>query len=163
MKIPVILNEKKIVLDAEPEESLLTVLRREKIYSPKCGCQEGHCGNCMILLDSAPVNSCLIPVGAVRDSKIITLEYFKTFPEYQDIITGFSQAHIHLCGYCNAGKIFTAYSVLRKHFRPEKEQLAETIHGLSVCCTDKDTLSNGILYAIAAKHQREGKKANAKK
>ena len=163
MKIPINLNKQKIVLDADPSESLLSVLRREKIFSVKCGCEHGHCGNCMVLLDDKPVNSCIIPMGVLRDSKIITLEYFKTLPEYQDISTGFNQAGIHLCGYCTAGKMLTAYYILNTWYRPEKEQLYSAISGLAVCCTDRDSLANGILYAIAAKHSREGRHSNGKK
>lgn len=163
MKIPVTLNDKKIVLDAEPDEPLLYVLRREKLFSVKCGCEKGICGNCMVLLDGECANSCIVPVGLVRDSTIVTLEHFKTYPEYQDINMGFSQAGIHLCGYCTAGKMLTAYSVLRGYARPDKKQLFTSLQGLVCCCTDYDTLANGILYAVAAKHTREGKKANVKK
>lgn len=163
MKIPVILNDKKIVFDAEPNERLMTVLRREKLYSVKCGCEKGLCGDCSILLDDHVVPSCMIPVGMVRDRTIVTLEFFQTFPIYNDIITGFSQAGIHLCGYCTAGKIFTAYEVLNTYYRPDRQQLYNAISTFDCCCTDRDTLANGILYAVAAKHSREGRHKNAKK
>ena len=80
MKIPLYLNNKKIVLSAEPTESLLSVLRKEKLYSVKCGCQKGMCGNCMILLNDKSAASCLIPVGIARDCHIVTLEYFQSNP-----------------------------------------------------------------------------------
>lgn len=163
MKIPLTLNSKKVVLSAEPTDTLLNVLRREHLYSVKCGCENGICGNCMVLLDDTSVPSCKIPMGIIRDSNIITLEHFKNDPLYQDIVTGFSQAGIHMCGYCNAGKIFTAYSILKKYYRPTIEQIHTAIKNLNSCCTDYTTFTNGILYAIAAKHTREGKKINAKK
>lgn len=163
MKIPVTLNDSKIVFDADPAESLLHVLRRENQFSVKCGCEEGFCGNCMILLDGKPVPSCIVKVGAVRDCKLVTFDYFKKFPEYQDINTGFTQAGIHLCGYCSAGKFLTAYGVLSNYYRPEIDQLYEAIRGIAPCCTDRDSFANGILYAVAAKHTREGKRNNGKK
>jgi len=163
MKIPVTLNGKKVILDAEPSEKLINVLRKLKIYSVKCGCMEGHCGNCMVLLNDTPVVSCKIPVGIIRNSNIVTLEYFKTVPIYKDIITGFNQAGMHLCGYCTAGKVFTAYGVLKKYYRPDLKQLQDAIKGMDCCCTDKDTFANGILYAVASKHTREARSNNAKK
>lgn len=163
MKIPVTLNDKKTVLEAEPSEKLMEVLRREHLYSVKCGCGRGLCGDCTILLDGHAVPSCTIPVGMVRDSTIVTLEYFQTFPIYSDIINGFAQAGIHLCGYCNAGKIFTAYEVLETYYRPDRAQLYAAINTFDCCCTDRDSLANGILYAVAAKHSREGRHKNAKK
>jgi len=163
MKIPITLNDKKIVLDAEPSESLKNVLRKQKLYSVKCGCEEGHCGSCMVLLDDIPVSSCLIPVGTIRDKSITTIEALKNNPIYSDIMSGFSMAGMHLCGYCNAGKILTAYSVLKRFHRPEKNQVLTAIKGLDNCCTDRDTFANGIIYSVAVKHQREGRQNNGKK
>lgn len=163
MKIQMTLNDKKIVLDADPSESLKTVLRKQKLYSVKCGCEEGHCGACMVLLNGIPVSSCIIPVGTIRDKEVITLEYLKSTPLYSDIMSGFSMAKVHLCGYCNAGKIFTAYSVLKRFHRPEREQVISAIKGLDPCCTDQDSFANSIIYAVAVKHQREGRQNNGKK
>ena len=103
MKIPLTLNGKKIILTSEPTDSLMHILRKEQFYSVKCGCEKGICGNCLVLMDGNPVPSCKIPMGIIRDSNIVTLEYLKTDPLYQDIMSGFSQAGIHMCGYCNAG------------------------------------------------------------
>lgn len=163
MKIPLILNEKKIILTAEPTDTLLHVLRTENIYSVKCGCEKGICGNCMVLLDDTPVPSCKIPMGIIRDCKIETLEHFKNRPEFQDIISGFSQAGVHMCGYCNSGKILTAYSILSRKNKPNLEQIQTAIKNLDSCCTDYSTLTNGILYAVSNNHAREGKKLNGKK
>lgn len=163
MKIPLTLNGKKIILTSEPTDSLMHILRKEQFYSVKCGCEKGICGNCLVLMDGSPVPSCKIPMGIIRNSNIVTLEHLKTDPLYQDIMSGFTQAGIHMCGYCNAGKIFTAYSILTKYYRPTLEQIYVAIKDLNSCCTDYTTLTNGILYAVAAKHTREGKKTNAKK
>lgn len=163
MKIPLTLNNNKIVLSADPSESLLSVLRKEKIYSVKCGCQKGICGNCMVLMDNKAISSCIIPVGLARGKKILTLEQIMEEPLYEDIMAGFSQAGITLCGYCNAGKIITAYSILMSYYRPTIEQIEDAISGLHCCCIDNTTLTNGILYAVAAKYTREGKKPNARK
>ncbi len=162
MQIPLTLNDETEILDANPDESLLDVLRSKKLYKVKCGCMEGHCGNCMVLIDGKPVPSCIIPVATIRDSSIITLEYFKTFPEYNDIMTGFKQAGINLCGYCDAGKILTAYQLIIPSCRPDIQRITSMIKDLDFCCTDRNSYINGILYAIATKHKREGKKNGRK-
>ncbi len=162
MQVPVMLNDEAELFDASPNESLLQALREKKQYKVKCGCMEGHCGNCMVLIDGKPVPSCIIPVAAVRDSNIITLEYFKSFPEYNDIMTGFKQAGINLCGYCDAGKILTAYQLISLTSRPSIQQIINMIQDLDFCCTDRNSYINGILYAIATKHKREGKKNGRK-
>ena len=63
MKIPVTINGKKIILDENPDEKLLFVLRKQKLISVKIGCEAGKCGFCTVLLNDKPVSSCLIPVG----------------------------------------------------------------------------------------------------
>ena len=163
MKIPLILNGKKTILSADPVESLLSLLRREKLFSVKCGCMKGVCGNCTVLLDDQPVASCRIPVAIVRECEVVTLEYFKNESVYRDIISGFSKAGVNLCGWCNSGKIFSAYSILKNTSRPSVQEILDEIKDLDPCCTDSSTLVNGILYAVSAKYEREGKTANAKK
>ena len=162
MKFQLTLNGKKVILDAEPGEKLLDILRREKLYSVKCGCEKGHCGNCTILLDNKPVPSCIVTIGSVREREIVTLEYFKSNPLYNNIIQGFNTAGIHMCGWCNAGKIFAAYSVLSRYHRPDRSAIYSAIQGLDACCADSESLANGILYAVAQRHTRENK-SNGKK
>jgi len=192
MKIPVNLNEEQTVLDATPSESLLTVLRRIGMFSVKCGCRDGFCGNCMVLLNGKPVPSCQIPCGIVRDNNVTTLEFFTSpkkrelvlkdnlkgkkstaqnnsnFTEndlliYKDILAGFSEAEIHLCGYCNAGKIFTAYYILKNIPHPSASKIMDHIKDLNCCCTDTLSLLNGILKAAAIKEAREEKNTNVQK
>jgi aerobic carbon-monoxide dehydrogenase small subunit len=162
MKIPVKLNDKKIVLEAEPDDKLLNVLRRLNLLSVKCGCNEGYCGACTILLDGRPVPSCIIPVAITRDSSIITLEHFSKSEEYQDIISGFNKAGINLCGYCNAGKVFSAWHILNTFMKPDRRTIYEEVNHLAPCCTNTDILINGILYAFDFKVHRIGAQKNGK-
>ena len=55
MKIPVTINGKKIILDENPDEKLLFVLRKQKLISVKIGCEAGKCGFCTVLLNDKPV------------------------------------------------------------------------------------------------------------
>ncbi|MBP3710061.1 MAG: 2Fe-2S iron-sulfur cluster binding domain-containing protein [Treponema sp.] len=162
MKIPVTLNSSKIVLDANPNDTLLGVLRREGLLSAKCGCGKGVCGSCTVVLDGKPVPSCIIPVAVVRDAAVMTLEYFSKSDDYSDIMKGFNKAGIHLCGFCNAGKIFAAWNILNTTMRPNRAAILEQVRSLSACCTNSDLLANGILYAFDYKVQRMGAQKNAK-
>ncbi len=163
MKVRTNLNGEEIVLEAEPLDSVMTVLRRQKCYSVKCGCSKGICGNCMILLDGKAVPSCQIPFCMIRERSIETLEHFKKNPIYQYIMAGFNQVGIQLCGYCDAGKIFTAYEYLKNNTSPEKHLLSMAIESLDCCCTDQDSLARGIQAALSIKIINEGKHANGKK
>ncbi|MBQ9494220.1 MAG: 2Fe-2S iron-sulfur cluster binding domain-containing protein [Treponema sp.] len=162
MKIPITLNNSKIVLDANPNDTLLDVLRREELLSAKCGCGKGMCGACTVVLDGKPVPSCIMPIAVVRDGTVMTLEYFLKSDDYSDIIKGFNKAGIHLCGFCNAGKIFAAWDILNTTTRPNRAEILEQVRSLSACCTNSDLLVNGIFYAFDYKVQRMGAQKNAK-
>jgi len=148
MKIPVTLNGTKTILDAHADESLMKVLHKNGCISVKRGCNSGFCGSCTILLDDHPAASCKIPTGIVRNSDIVTLDYFVKTEEYSVIMAGFQKAGIKLCGYCTAGKVFSAYQILKSPKMPKREEIADYVKALSPCCTDLETLVNGILYSI---------------
>ena len=154
MKIPVTLNGEKIVLEAHSEESLMKVLQKNHCLSVKTGCSHGFCGACTVLMDNLPVPSCKIPIGIAKGTEIITMEYFSKTPEYDSIMEGFTKAGIKLCGYCNAGKIFAALQIIRQSKIPSREEITSQVNHLSPCCTDTETLVNGIIYAIKLKDKK---------
>lgn len=148
MKIPVNLNGEKTIFDSAPDEMLMKVLNKNKCPSVKCGCQKGFCGACAVLVNKKCIASCKMPVGFVKDQQIITLEYFSKTEEYQHIMEGFAKAGLKLCGYCNAGKIFSAYEIIKMNKIPTKQEITNSVKDLSPCCTDVESLVNGIIYAI---------------
>ena len=121
MNIPVILNGNKIILEAQADEPLMSVLQKKGCSSVKCGCNEGSCGSCTVLLEDKPIPSCKVPVGIVRDEKIITLESYQIFKQ---------------------NKNFT------------RAEITEQVRHLAPCCTDLETLVNGIVYAISLKEAK---------
>ncbi len=157
MKIPVILNGEKDILDAKPSESLLDVLRAKGLFSAKEGCTKGKCGCCTVLLDDKPVSSCIIPVGIVRNATIETLEFFQLTKEGEDILSGFKQAGVNMCGFCNSARIFSTYALLKKSYRPSAQELEELADSIKCNCTDRKTFINGVIYATANMHEREGR------
>ena len=158
MKIPVLLNSEKRILDAKPTETLRDVLRREGYLSVKEGCGKGKCGSCTVLIDDRPVPSCIIPVGIVRNASIDTLEFFMLTKDAEDIISGFKQAGVNMCGFCNTARIFSTYALLKKVYRPTAEDLENLADCIKCTCTDRKTFMNGVIYATANKHEREGRR-----
>ena len=158
MKIPVILNSEKKILDARADENLRDVLRKLGFLSVKEGCGKGHCGSCTVLIDDKPVPSCIVPVGIVRNASIETLEFFLLTKDAEDITLGFKQAGINLCGFCNSARLLSTYALLKKSYRPSNDDLEKLADCVDCNCTDKKTFMNGVMYATAAKHDREGRK-----
>ncbi len=67
---------------------------------------------------------------------------------YDKIIKAFSETGIQLCGYCNAGKIFTTYYLMKYFPHADIKQVNNAIKDLDCCCTDKETLTEGIMRAL---------------
>ena len=86
MNIPVILNGEKIFFQADSEEKLSAVLRRNGCLSVKTACAKGRCGSCTVLLNEKPVPSCRLPVALAINQKIETLECFSKSGEYTAIM-----------------------------------------------------------------------------
>ncbi len=106
------LNGKRVDVRAHPMKRLLDVLREEcALTGTKEGCGEGECGACTVLLDGAPVNSCLIPFAQIRGAKILTIEGLDgAHPLQKTFITeGGAQ-----CGICTPGMILAAAALAKK-------------------------------------------------
>lgn len=158
MNIPILLNEERTMIQASADETLLSALRKNKCLSAKLGCGQGKCGSCTVLLNGKPVCSCKIPVAIVMNQEIQTLESFSKTEMYQDITKGFSKAGIKLCGFCNAGKYFATREILLSNEKPNRASIKEQIQHLAPCCTDSDSLTNGIIYASDIYNKRIGAK-----
>ncbi len=148
MNVPVILNGNKTILEAPADETLMSVLRRIGCSSVKCGCGQGTCGSCTVLLNDSPVATCKIPLGIIQNADLVTLEYFERTKEYSIIMKGFELAGIKLCGLCDSGKIFSAYQLVKLNRIPTRDEIYEQVRSLAPCCTDLNTLINGIILAL---------------
>ncbi|OJF75937.1 MAG: hypothetical protein BKP49_08915 [Treponema sp. CETP13] len=162
MKIPLLINTEEIFVDCAPEELLVNVLRKQRLFSVKDTDSTGLSGSSTILLDNKPVPSCLIPVAAARDSEIITLEYFSTFPEFKIIQEQLALSGVKFCGLCNPGKIFTAYDIILSSYRPEMGDVASRLTDFTCCCVDVDAFAKVIIKSAYVYRESIGKK-DAKK
>ena len=158
MKISLMLNGHNVNIDANTQDTLLDTLRSVNLLSVKCGCMQGKCGSCTVLLNGKAVPSCLVPTQLAHNCNIETLEGFSESEDYRDIISGFEQAGIKLCGFCNAGKIFAAYELMHKKNKLEKGEIIEMINNFLCPCTEPNQLANGIIYAISASNRRHAQK-----
>ncbi len=137
MKTRFRLNNEAVEIEAAANERLVDVLRRDfGILSVKKGCMQGLCGSCTVLLNDEPVPSCMLPLFAVEGKDIITLEALNETAEYRAIISAFEKQGILLCGFCSAGAILTAWSLIQKHRSLSEEQIRTAYMGAMCRCTD---------------------------
>ena len=121
------LNDKEVRFDGAASERLLDVLRDTyDVKSVKCGCKEGECGACAVLLDDVLVNSCCVAVGAVHGSTVMTVEGFRETPQFAVLSAAFADLSAVQCGFCIPGMVLAAQAVLTKHPHPTSAAVPAT-------------------------------------
>jgi carbon-monoxide dehydrogenase small subunit len=129
-------NQHRVVVRAHSMDRLLDVLRqRLGLTGTKEGCGEGECGSCSILLDGVLVNSCLIPVGQVRGSNILTIEGLAADGRLHALQQAFLHCGGAQCGICTPGMILAAVHLLSKKPRPTMEDIRDGLSGNLCRCT----------------------------
>jgi aerobic-type carbon monoxide dehydrogenase small subunit (CoxS/CutS family) len=120
-------------IDAEPERSLLSVLREDlELTGSKYGCGEGQCGACTVLLDGVAVRSCITPLRAAAGREITTIEGLETNGRLHPLQQAFIDRDALQCGYCTSGMIVSGVALLRKKANPSTEEIARALQG-NVC------------------------------
>jgi aerobic-type carbon monoxide dehydrogenase small subunit (CoxS/CutS family) len=100
-------------VDVGPETPLLDVLRNElALNGAKFGCGLGQCGACTVMIDGVAVNSCVTPVGSVRDRRVVTVEGLGINGQPGVLRQAFIDEQAAQCGYCIAGMIMRAQALL---------------------------------------------------
>ena len=129
-----IVNGDEVTLgDFGPTETLLDYLRlRRRLTGTKEGCAEGDCGACTVLVDGAPVRSCITPAGSVAERKIRTIEGLAENEKLHPVQQAFLDADALQCGYCTCGMILSAVALLEKHPKPTEAQFLEAMNG-NIC------------------------------
>lgn len=111
-------------VDADPTTPLLYVLRDDlRLNGAKYGCGLGQCGACTVLVDQKAVYSCLIPIGALQNRKITTLEGLGTLENPGPVQRAFIEEQAAQCGYCIPGMIMRAQALLLANPTPSEAQI----------------------------------------
>lgn len=132
------INERSYTVDADPQTSLLTVLREYlDLTGSKYGCGEGQCGACTVLIDGKAQRSCITRVGTVAQKQITTIEGLASEvgpgkERLHPVQEAFLDAGALQCGYCTSGMIMSAVALLKKNPAPKESEIVDFMDG-NVC------------------------------
>src|ERR1043166_7261035 len=91
-------NETRHPIDADPQRSLLSVLRDDLgLTGSKYGCGEGQCGACTVLIEGQATRSCITPVGGVAGQRITTIEGVEKNGHLHPVQTAFLESDAMQC------------------------------------------------------------------
>jgi len=145
-------------VDVDADTPLLWVLRDEvALTGTKFGCGLGLCGACTVLLNGRAVRSCVVPVSAVAEQPIVTIEGLskdKSHPVQRAWIA----ENVPQCGYCQSGMILATVALLNNKPRPTDEEIDLAVTNLCRCGT-----YNRIRKAIHRAAEMQGSESPASK
>jgi nicotinate dehydrogenase subunit A len=161
MTVSLNVNGQDLTVDADPATPLLYVLREDlALNGAKFGCGMGQCGACTVLVEGRAVFSCLLPVAALAGRKVTTIEGLGSAQKPGVIQQAFIDEQAAQCGYCIAGMVMRAQSLLQKNSNPSDDEIrAHMQPNLCRCGTHMRILRAVRRAATALKTTQLGSKA----
>jgi isoquinoline 1-oxidoreductase subunit alpha len=127
------INGERKTFDAPADMPLLWVLRDILgMTGTKFGCGIALCGACTVHLDGKAVRSCLLPVGAVRDRAVTTIEGIGATPVGAAVQKAWLDLEVVQCGYCQSGQIMSAAALLTTTPNPDDSDIDAAMAG-NIC------------------------------
>lgn len=137
-------------------ETLLDCLRGSLgLTGTKKGCDQGDCGACTVLVDGAPVNSCLMLASEADGKEITTIEGLSLDGVLHPLQEAFIRHDAVQCGFCTPGMILTAAALLKENPHPSEEEIRRYLQGNLCRCTGYGKIVDAVL---AAAHHSAGER-----
>jgi len=151
MTIALHVNAASHAIDADPSTPLLYVLRNElALHGPKFGCGLGQCGACLVHLDGRAAFSCILPIAAVGERKITTLEGLIENGKPNKLQQAFIDEQAAQCGYCISGMVMRAETLLRVNPRPTDDEIRQHMRPNLCRCGTHTAIMRAIKRAAVA-------------
>lgn len=117
----------------DPDTPLLWVLRDELgMTGTKFGCGIAQCGACTVHLDGVAVRACVMPVSAVGERKITTIEGVSATPAGQRVQAAWRALDVVQCGYCQSGQVMSAAALIASNPKPSDADIDAAMAG-NIC------------------------------
>ena len=136
MSFTLSVNGRSHTVEAAPNTPLLWILRDNlNLVGTKYGCGIGQCGACTVHLNGQPTRSCLLPISAIRDQRVTTIEGLSENATHP-LQKAWVELDVPQCGYCQAGQIMSAAALLEQHPHPNDADIDGAMAGnLCRCAT----------------------------
>lgn len=135
-------------VDAPGDMPLLWVLRDlVGLTGTKFGCGIAQCGACTVHLDGVAVRSCVLPVAAVGDKQITTIEAVGATPAGRKVQDAWRELDVVQCGYCQSGQVMAAAALIASNPRPTDADIDAAMTGNICRCGTYNRVRAAIKHA----------------
>ncbi|RED41890.1 isoquinoline 1-oxidoreductase alpha subunit [Rhodopseudomonas thermotolerans] len=126
------INGQAHAVDVDPDTPLLWAIRDGAgLTGTKYGCGVAQCGACTVHIDGQSMRSCSLPVSAVGDRKITTVEGL-TSKEGRAVQAAWAAIDVPQCGYCQSGQVMSATALLAQNKAPTDRDIDLAMNG-NIC------------------------------
>ena len=141
------INGKTETVDVDSSMPLLWVIRDFiGLTGTKFGCGISQCGACTIHIDGQPVKSCTMPVSAVGDKEVTTIEGLSENNDHP-VQLAWIEEQVPQCGYCQSGQIMTAVALLDKNPNPSEDEVDRAMDSALCRCGTYQRIKKAIIKA----------------
>lgn len=141
-----VVNGRPLEGEVEPRRLLADFLREDsQLYGTHLGCEHGVCGACTVLVDGAPVRSCLMLAIQADGAEVTTVEGLADADRLHPLQEAFREHHALQCGFCTPGFLLTALYLLRE--RPgidDEDEIREALAGNLCRCTGYTNIVDAV-------------------
>jgi carbon-monoxide dehydrogenase small subunit len=156
-QIDLTVNGEQHSIEVEARRLLVDAVRSDLgLTGTHVGCETGYCGACTVILDGAPVKSCMVLAVQAHGSEIETVEGLASDAEkLHPVQEGFHQRHGLQCGFCTPGMLMTSVALLRDDPAPSREAIRHALDGNLCRCTGYQNILAAVEWAAATMRGEE--------
>jgi nicotinate dehydrogenase subunit A len=142
------LNGVEHELDADPDRSLLDVLRGKLgLTGPHFGCGAGECGACNVIIGDHAISACDTPLWSAAGKDITTIEGLGTSERPHPLQRAFIAEQAMQCGYCVSGILISAAALLKRNPSPTSREVREALDRNLCRCGSHNRMVRAVLRA----------------
>jgi carbon-monoxide dehydrogenase small subunit len=154
-KVSLTVNGSALSAEVEPRTHLADLLREtHNLTGTHIGCEHGVCGACTLLVDGAPIRSCITFAVACENANITTIEGLDDDEIARELRAAFTAYHALQCGYCTPGMIVSARDVVLRREAPSEHDIRVEMSGNLCRCTGYVGIVRAIQSVIADRRAR---------
>ena len=157
MEVAITVNGQAQRHDVEPRTLLVQYLREScRLTGTKVGCDTSSCGACTVLLDGESVKSCTMLAAQAEGAAVMTIEGLAPGDALHPVQQAFQEHHALQCGFCTAGMVLAAVSLLDEIPNPTERDVRLGLEGNLCRCTGYHNIVKAVLDAASKSGDQSG-------
>ena len=145
VSIRLIINGESVAREIEPRLNLVDFLRDELgLSGTRWSCEHGVCGACTVLIDGALARGCLVFAAQLDGCRVETIEGLSRSGVLADLQAAFHQHNAVQCGFCSAGMLLSAETLLRENRAPSRADIRQYLSGNYCRCTGYHAIIDAV-------------------